>query len=33
MIADIGGLGIVILLAVILAALALILFISRPRTH
>ena len=33
MLADIGGLGIVILVAVVLAALVMIFLISRPRTH
>lgn len=33
MLADIGGLGIVIVIAVVLAALAIVLLVSRPRTH
>jgi len=33
MIADVGGLGIAILVAVVLAALAIVFLISRPRTH
>jgi hypothetical protein len=33
MVADVGGLGIAILVAVVLVSLAIILLISRPRTH
>lgn len=33
MVADVGGLGIAILVAVVLAALGIIVLISRPRTH
>jgi hypothetical protein len=33
MLADIGGLGIVILIAVVLAALGIVLVVSRPKTH
>lgn len=33
MVADVGGLGIAILFAVVLGALAVVFFISRPRTH
>jgi hypothetical protein len=33
MLADVGGLGIAILVAVVLAALGIIVLISRPRTH
>ena len=33
MVADVGGLGIVIVVAVVLAALVTIFFTSRPRTH
>jgi hypothetical protein len=33
MLADVGGLGIVIVVAVVLAALLTIFLISRPRTH
>jgi hypothetical protein len=33
MLADIGGLGVAILIAVVLAALATVLLVSRPRPH
>ena len=33
MVADVGGIGIGILVAVVLIALVLVYFISRPRTH
>jgi hypothetical protein len=33
MLADVGGLGIAILVVVVLAALGIVLLISRPRTH
>jgi hypothetical protein len=33
MLADIGGLGIAILIAVVLAALAIVVLVSRPRAH
>ena len=33
MVADVGGIGIAIVVAVVLAGLAIIYLISRPRTH